>query len=59
MVLDVNPDQVTLVPDGPDIITSCSGWDTVKFQDFLKEVIFAFKEMVFALRFCRGKNRNH
>ena len=44
MVLDVNPDQVTLVPDGPDVITSCSGWDTVKFQDFLKEVIFAFKE---------------
>jgi len=44
MILEVNPDQVTLVPDGPDVITSCSGWDTVKFQDFLKEVISAFKE---------------
>ena len=44
MVLEVNPDQVTLVPDGPEVITSCSGWDTLKFQDFLKEVISAFKE---------------
>jgi pyridoxine 5-phosphate synthase len=44
MVLEVNPNQVTLVPDGPDVITSCVGWDTVKFQDFLKEIISIFKE---------------
>jgi len=44
MVIDVKPEQVTLVPDGPDVITSCSGWDTIKFQDYLKEIISEFKE---------------
>jgi pyridoxine 5-phosphate synthase len=44
MVLEVNPNQVTLVPDGPDVLTSCAGWDTVKFQDYLKEVISIFQE---------------
>lgn len=44
MVITVNPEQVTLVPDGPDVITSCAGWDTIKFQDYLKEIIAEFKE---------------
>ncbi len=44
MVLEIKPEQVTLVPDGPDVITSCAGWDTVKFQDYLKEIISVFKE---------------
>ena len=44
MVLEVKPEQVTLVPDGPDVITSCTGWDTVKFQDYLKEIITEFKQ---------------
>jgi len=44
MVIAVKPEQVTLVPDGPDVITSCAGWDTVKFQDYLKEIISEFKE---------------
>ena len=44
MVIQVKPDQVTLVPDGPDVITSCSGWDTIKFQDLLKAIIAEFKE---------------
>jgi len=44
MVIDVLPEQVTLVPDGPDVITSCAGWDTIKFQDYLKEIIVEFKE---------------
>ena len=44
MVLEVNPKQVTLVPDGPDVITSCAGWDTIKFKDYLKEIISIFKE---------------
>jgi len=43
MVLEVKPEQVTLVPDGPDVITSCAGWDTIKFQDYLKEIITVFK----------------
>jgi pyridoxine 5-phosphate synthase len=44
MVIDVLPEQVTLVPDGPDVITSSVGWDTIKFQDYLKEIIAEFKE---------------
>ncbi len=44
MVIEVNPEQVTLVPDGPDVITSNEGWDTIKFQDLLKAIITEFKE---------------
>lgn len=44
MVLEVSPEQVTLVPDGPDVLTSCAGWDTVKFQGFLSQVIGIFKD---------------
>ena len=44
MVIKVKPEQVTLVPDGPDVITSCAGWDTIKFQNYLKEIITEFKQ---------------
>jgi pyridoxine 5-phosphate synthase len=43
LVLDVVPEQVTLVPDAPDAITSNAGWDTITHADFLKEVIAKFK----------------
>lgn len=43
LVLKARPDQVTLVPDAVDAITSNAGWDTVKHKDFLKEVIAEFK----------------
>lgn len=43
MVLEVKPEQVTLVPDADDAITSNAGWDCKKQQDFLKEVIAEFK----------------
>ncbi|MDM9630508.1 pyridoxine 5'-phosphate synthase [Robiginitalea aurantiaca] len=39
LVLQVRPDQVTLVPDAPDAITSNAGWDTIAHRDFLREVI--------------------
>lgn len=44
LVLDTLPAQVTLVPDGLDNITSDAGWDTVKHQSFLSDVIAEFKE---------------
>ena len=44
MVLEIRPEQVTLVPDGPNVLTSCAGWDTIKFQDYLKEIISIFKD---------------
>lgn len=44
LVLKNIPDQVTLVPDSPDALTSNTGWDTLKHRDFLKERIAEFKE---------------
>lgn len=44
MVLAIRPTQVTLVPDGPDALTSDHGWDVVAHQSFLQEVIGQFKE---------------
>ena len=43
MVLDINPTQVTLVPDAVDAITSNAGWDTIKHREFLTEIIKEFK----------------
>lgn len=43
LVLNVKPTQVTLVPDAVDAITSNAGWDTIKYQSFLQEVIAEFK----------------
>ena len=44
LVLANQPEQVTLVPDAEDAITSNSGWDTIKYQDYLTDVIKTFKE---------------
>lgn len=42
LVTQIKPDQVTLVPDAEDAITSNAGWDTVKHKAFLMEVIQEF-----------------
>ena len=44
MVLEVKPEQVTLVPDADDAITSNAGWDCQKHGAFLKEVIREFND---------------
>ena len=44
LVLEVQPTQVTLVPDAVDAITSNAGWDTIKHSNFLKDVIATFKQ---------------
>lgn len=43
MVLEIKPEQVTLVPDADDAITSNAGWDCEKHQGFLRNVIAEFK----------------
>jgi pyridoxine 5-phosphate synthase len=43
LVLKVNPEQVTLVPDPPGVLTSNAGWDTVKNEAFLKDVVGELK----------------
>jgi len=44
LVLEVKPHQVTLVPDSHDVITSNQGWNVIKYEDFLKEVIKGFQQ---------------
>jgi pyridoxine 5-phosphate synthase len=43
LVLDVKPDQVTLVPDPPGVLTSNAGWDTIEHRSLLTDVINRFK----------------
>ncbi len=43
LVTSVVPEQVTLVPDPPDALTSSAGWDTIKNQAYLKEIIAEFR----------------
>jgi pyridoxine 5-phosphate synthase len=43
MVFEINPTQVTLVPDATDAITSNAGWDIILHQNYLTEIISEFK----------------
>ena len=43
MVLDVKPTQVTLVPDGPHVLTSNAGWDCIGHEKELSAIIERFK----------------
>lgn len=43
LVLEIKPDQVTLVPDAIDAITSNAGWNTKEHASFLTEVVSEFK----------------
>lgn len=43
LVLECKPTQVTLVPDAIGAITSSAGWDTIKNQSYLTEVIQEFQ----------------
>ncbi len=42
LVLKVKPTQVTLVPDAPDAITSCAGWDVKEHFEMLSELVDTF-----------------
>jgi len=44
LVLSVSPDQVTLVPDPHDAITSNAGWDTLKNRNFLTSIVSEFRK---------------
>lgn len=44
LVDEVQPAQVTLVPDGPDALTSNAGWDTINHKDFLTKIVKHFKD---------------
>jgi pyridoxine 5-phosphate synthase len=44
LALEVKPDQVTLVPDAHDAITSNAGWDTITHKEYLSEIVAEFKK---------------
>jgi pyridoxine 5-phosphate synthase len=44
LVLRVRPEQVTLVPDSADAITSSAGWNVDENFDFLCEVVERFRD---------------
>ena len=44
LVLEVVPDQVTLVPDELNQITSDHGWDTIRHKEYLREIIPVFQK---------------
>lgn len=39
LVLKVKPEQVTLVPDAPDALTSSAGWDVAQHMEFLTSIV--------------------
>ena len=39
LVLEVKPHQATLVPDSHDVITSNQGWNVIKYERFLSDVV--------------------
>ncbi len=44
LVLQVRPEQVTLVPDPPEALTSNAGWDARANKHLLREVIARFQD---------------
>ncbi|MFA5574670.1 MAG: pyridoxine 5'-phosphate synthase [Brumimicrobium sp.] len=45
LIEDTRPEQATLVPDDPHVLTSNAGWDTVKHKDFLTDVCKHFSSL--------------
>ena len=43
LVFECKPTQVTLVPDAVNALTSNAGWDTIKHQSYLKEIVAEFQ----------------
>jgi pyridoxine 5-phosphate synthase len=39
IIREARPDQATLVPDGPGVLTSCAGWDAAANLPFLRDTI--------------------
>src|SRR5512145_458858 len=44
LVLEVKPHQATLVPDSHEVITSNQGWNVIKYEKFLRDVITTLQQ---------------
>jgi pyridoxine 5-phosphate synthase len=56
LVLEVRADQVTLVPDADDAITSNAGWDTLKHKNSLTDIVAELKEAGIRVSLFVGAN---
>ena len=45
LVLSNKPTQCTLVPDGPDVLTSDQGWDTITNKGILQDIVGRLQEL--------------
>lgn len=45
MIREIKPEQATLVPDPPGVLTSNAGWDTVKHFEFLQSICSELKDL--------------
>ena len=45
LIEEIEPAQVTLVPDAPDVLTSNAGWDTLKRQEELGAIVERLKKV--------------
>lgn len=43
LIEDLRPEQATLVPDGPDVLTSNAGWNTVANAELLTDIVTRLK----------------
>ncbi|MBL7898788.1 MAG: pyridoxine 5'-phosphate synthase [Crocinitomicaceae bacterium] len=43
MIAELKPAQATLVPDSPGVLTSNAGWDTIKHNDWLRDLVQQIK----------------
>ena len=44
MVIEVAPEQVTLVPDAPGALTSSAGWDVIANSEFLSGIVTRLRQ---------------
>lgn len=54
LVLEVVPNQVTLVPDAPDALTSSAGWDVVRHFGFLSGIAGRLRDKGIRVSFFTG-----
>jgi pyridoxine 5-phosphate synthase len=59
LVLSVMPDQVTLVPDPPDAITSNQGWDTITHLSFLSDIVAMYHSHGIRTSIFTGTDTRH
>lgn len=44
LIKEISPEQATLVPDPPEVLTSNAGWNAIAHREFLKDTIAQLKE---------------